>query len=171
MLEPSPAKPLNKHKQPLPETAASCLQPARAACCSHRVTVRQASVYAWHAAMQEDVPAGVSITSIKNAVATLHCGKEWEAKLTLVPAPPAPPAAQERAKSEVPAPSAPLCMQYNNLDEAHIATELGHGQRSTAPDGLLASNSTCQDSQWTNSAALFRWVGWLLLPKETCRTR
>ena len=51
--------------------------------------------------MQEDVPAGVAIASIKDAVATLQCGREWEAKLTLVPAPPAPPAPHAETQSEV----------------------------------------------------------------------
>ena len=40
---------------------------------------------------QEDIPPGVSVASIRDAVATLRCGNEWEAKLTLVPAPPSAP--------------------------------------------------------------------------------
>ena len=55
----------------------------------------------WHSAMQEDVPAGVSIVSIKDAVATLQCSQEWESKLTLVPAPPVTPAPHAETQSEV----------------------------------------------------------------------
>ena len=57
------------------------------------------------------MPAGVSIASIKDAVATLQCGKEWEAKLTLVPAPAALPAAQENLQSEVQAEAAEEAVQ------------------------------------------------------------
>lgn len=43
----------------------------------------------------------MSIVSIKDAVATLQCGKEYEAKLTLVPAPPAPPVAPADVHEQV----------------------------------------------------------------------
>ncbi len=46
-------------------------------------------------AHQEEVPAGVSVASIKDAVATLRCGDEWESKLTLVPAPRVPQSTPE----------------------------------------------------------------------------
>ena len=45
--------------------------------------------------MQEEVPPGVTVASIKDAVATLRCGNEWESKLTLVPAPPIPHSTHE----------------------------------------------------------------------------
>ncbi|BDA50233.1 probable mediator of RNA polymerase II transcription subunit 14 at N-terminal half [Coccomyxa sp. Obi] len=43
--------------------------------------------------LQEKLPAGVEVASIGGGVVELHCGKEWEARLTLVPAPTQPPKA------------------------------------------------------------------------------
>ncbi|CAL8465259.1 g4794 [Coccomyxa elongata] len=43
--------------------------------------------------LQEKLPAGVKVASIGGGVVELHCGKEWEARLTLVPAPPQLPKA------------------------------------------------------------------------------
>lgn len=49
--------------------------------------------------MQEEVPPGVTVASIKDAVATLRCGNEWESKLTLVPAPLIPQSTPEGLSS------------------------------------------------------------------------
>ena len=43
--------------------------------------------------LQEKLPAGVAVASIGGGVVELRCGKLWEARLTLVPAPPPPPKA------------------------------------------------------------------------------
>ena len=77
--------------------------------------------------MQEDIPSGVSVASIKDAVATLRCGDEWEAKLTLVPAPPSAPS---HTPAELAAPAKVSASPVTCLAQVKHATLSGLCQKS-----------------------------------------